>query len=102
MKVREILIHLNYPELARCTLCFPFEGVLRVGSVKSNHPELMFKNSTHSAHLNCITFKDVFREGLAMSNNPELILQNSTQLVFSTIMQGSRNFDALELPRTSA
>ena len=59
--------------LEPCKSCFPCKNVDREGSVQSNHPELLWKNSTYLSYL-C---DDVVREV-------------------------SRRFDALEPPRTSA
>ena len=90
-------MHLNYSALARCTLCFPFKGVRRECSVRSNHPELMLKlytpwyfcnnegskrflafqlPRTIALYLFCIPFKfcsDAVREGSMHFNYPELV-----------------------------
>ena len=90
-KVWEGSLDLNYPEL------LIKHSLLPEGSVKSNHPELMFKNSTHPAHL--LSPLKMYLGRIGNVKPPRTLVK---ELVISAIMQGSRNFDALDLPQISA
>ena len=62
---------------ARCTLCFPLEGVLRECSVKSNHTKLMLKNLAISATM---WFEHV-RRGSMHPNYPKLGLKHAAHFL---------------------
>ena len=93
-----------------CTPCFSSKYVDRGGSVVSNHPEPMLKNSTHffisviregsrmfdalelhrtsakSPCTPCFSSKYVDRGGSVVSNQPEPMLKNSTHFAISAMM----------------
>ena len=73
-------MHLNYTELATCTPCFSSKYVDRGGSVVSNQPELMLKNSTHFAISAMMWFKKV-RGGSMRLNYTELVQKHPAHLV---------------------
>ena len=65
---------------APCTPCFSFIYVDREGSVQSNHPKPMLKNTTHFAISAMMWFKKV-RGGSMRLNYTELVQKHPAHLV---------------------
>ena len=62
-----------------CTPCFSSKYVDRGGSIQSNHPETILKNSTHFAISAMMWFEKV-RGGLMRFNYPELVQKHPAHL----------------------
>ena len=84
----------NHPEVVHIHPAHLASRSFRIGSIHSNHPELMLKNSTYLLISAIMLSKKV----------PEISMCLNTPCYFcnNVVREDSRRFDGLELSQTSA